>query len=242
MTDYNSLSLDELRTLLAKKKQQAADFKNEEQGVKLTLNSIYGSLGNPYFSFFNLAVAESVTLQGQDLIKFAEKVLNKYFQEHWHLDTELHEHLKVRNVKKIIDDVIIYIDTDSGPHEMVIRIQTSDGEEKEIQIGELYLFLMHSSNIKFDNRGNEIIENPIESILNYKNGNLKYSAIKKLIRHKVTKSKWKITTETGKFVIVTGDHSITVFRNNKKITVKPSEINIETDRVLEIFSSDNPSR
>ena len=61
------------------------EYKNEEQAVKLTMNSIYGAIGNNYFVCFNPDVAEAVTLQGQDLIKYSEKILHKYFHEHWHL-------------------------------------------------------------------------------------------------------------------------------------------------------------
>lgn len=113
--DYSSYSIEELEKRLSEIKYMASDYYNEEQGVKLTLNSIYGALGNQYFACFNPEVAESVTLQGQDLIKFAEKILNKYFHDHWHLDKEIHEKLNVRNVRPIsAEDMVIYIDTDSN--------------------------------------------------------------------------------------------------------------------------------
>jgi hypothetical protein len=90
------------------------EMKNEEQAIKLTMNSIYGAIGNSYFVCFNPDVAESVTLQGQDLIKFSEKVLHKYFHEHWHLDTELHEKLGLTSVKRVTGPLVIYGDTDSN--------------------------------------------------------------------------------------------------------------------------------
>ena len=37
---------------------------------------------------YNIHVAEAVTLQGQDLIKYANSVLDDYFMNHWHLDKE----------------------------------------------------------------------------------------------------------------------------------------------------------
>jgi intein/homing endonuclease len=42
---------------------------------------------------------------------------------------------------------------------------------------------------------------------------------------------WKLKTESGKEIICTEDHSLIVFRNGKKIKVKPSEI-ISEDQVL----------
>ena len=112
--DYSSMSLDDLKERLAILQQQSSDFYNTEQGIKLTLNSIYGATGNQYFAMFNPDVAESVTLQGQDIWKFAEKIVNRYFNDMWHLDTELHEKMEVKNVRKLNLDFIIYGDTDSN--------------------------------------------------------------------------------------------------------------------------------
>ena len=112
--DYMSMSLDELNQKLLEIQKKSSDFYNTEQGIKLTLNSIYGATGNQYFALFNPDVAESVTLQGQDIWKFAEKIINRYFNDMWHLDTEVHEKMEVRNVRKLNLDFIIYGDTDSN--------------------------------------------------------------------------------------------------------------------------------
>jgi len=112
LIQYNTR--EEIEAEIERLKNLSKDYKNEEQGIKLTLNSIYGALGNNFFALFNTDVAESVTLQGQDLIKFAEKVINKYFHEHWHNDTELHKKLGARNVRPITADMTIYADTDSN--------------------------------------------------------------------------------------------------------------------------------
>ena len=90
------------------------ELKNEEQAIKLTMNSVYGAIGNQYFVCFNTDVAEAVTLQGQDLIKYSEKILHRYFHEHWHLDTELHEKLGITTVRKVSGPLVIYGDTDSN--------------------------------------------------------------------------------------------------------------------------------
>jgi DNA polymerase elongation subunit (family B) len=89
------------------------ELKNEEQAVKLTMNSIYGAIGNNWFVCFNPDVAEAVTLQGQDLIKYSEKIVFRYFSEFWHKDTELHEKLGLTSVRKITKPMTIYGDTDS---------------------------------------------------------------------------------------------------------------------------------
>ena len=62
-------------------KEEASKYYNYEQAVKLMLNSIYGAFGNPYFYFFNVDIAETITLQGKDAILYTEKLVNKYFKE-----------------------------------------------------------------------------------------------------------------------------------------------------------------
>ena len=50
---------------LQKINEEASKYYNYEQAVKLMLNSIYGAFGNPYFYFFNVDIAETITLQGK---------------------------------------------------------------------------------------------------------------------------------------------------------------------------------
>lgn len=98
---------------LAELKSEAKRYYNYEQSVKLMLNSIYGAFGNEYFYFFNIDLAETITLQGQDAILYTEKMVNKYFTDFWHQDKETHEKMGLTQVKPIKNPVGIYIDTDS---------------------------------------------------------------------------------------------------------------------------------
>lgn len=84
--------------------------------IKILINSVYGAFGNQYFYFYNIDIAQSITLQGQDMIKFSNKAINYYFKEKWHLDTELHKKLGIDQYKinKVNDDAAIYTDTDSS--------------------------------------------------------------------------------------------------------------------------------
>ena len=111
------------------------ELKNEEQAIKLTMNSIYGAIGNSWFVCFNPEVAEAVTLQGQDLIKHSEKILHKYFHEFWHKDKELHEKLGLKNVKKIHKPMVVYGDTDSNYvtfQEVVASCEGWEGTDKDL--------------------------------------------------------------------------------------------------------------
>jgi len=100
-------------TELLKVQQEASKFYNYEQAVKLMLNSIYGAFGNPYFYFFNVDIAETITLQGKDAILYTEKLVNQYFKDYWIKDKEVHEALGITVHAKPDKPVGIYIDTDS---------------------------------------------------------------------------------------------------------------------------------
>ena len=111
------------------------ELKNEEQAIKLTMNSIYGAIGNSWFVCFNPEVAEAVTLQGQDLIKHSEKILHKYFHDFWHKDKELHDKLGLTNVKKIHKPMVVYGDTDSNYvtfQEVVASCEGWKGSDKDL--------------------------------------------------------------------------------------------------------------
>ena len=70
---------------------------NTQMAVKILLNSLYGALGNQYFRYFELRIAEGITLSGQLSIKWAEKAMNEYLNK----------------MLKSDEDYVIAIDTDS---------------------------------------------------------------------------------------------------------------------------------
>jgi DNA polymerase elongation subunit (family B) len=106
---------EEIKKEIERLKQLSNEWKNEEQAIKILINSMYGALGNKWLVCFNPDVAETVTLQGQNLIKYAEKVINHYFANVWPKDNELHEKLGITGeVKEIKKPVTIYGDTDSN--------------------------------------------------------------------------------------------------------------------------------
>ena len=87
----------------------------KQNAIKILINSIYGAFGNKWFYFYNPDIAQSITLQGQDLIKFSIKAVNHYFLEKWHKDEELHKLLGIDGytINKIETEAAIYTDTDS---------------------------------------------------------------------------------------------------------------------------------
>jgi DNA polymerase elongation subunit (family B) len=74
-----------------------AHFENQQTAIKILLNSLYGALGNKYFRYFTMEIAEGITMTGQLIIKWGEKNINNY----------LNSALKSKK------DYVIAIDTDS---------------------------------------------------------------------------------------------------------------------------------
>jgi DNA polymerase elongation subunit (family B) len=52
-------------------------LENTQMAIKILLNSLYGALGNAYFRYFDMRIAEGITLSGQLSIKWAEKAMNE---------------------------------------------------------------------------------------------------------------------------------------------------------------------
>ena len=71
---------------------------NQQMARNLIMNSLYGALGNQHFKYFDLRMAEGVTLTGQMVIQWAEKAINK----------EMNQIMKSSGT-----DYVIAIDTDS---------------------------------------------------------------------------------------------------------------------------------
>lgn len=113
--------------------QQIKSLDLKQNAIKILINSFYGAFGNRYFYFHNNDIAQSITLQGQDLIKFTIKAINHYFRNRWHTDTELHEKLGIAGhvVKPIESDAAIYTDTDSVYSCIEYAIKSVEGIEMD---------------------------------------------------------------------------------------------------------------
>jgi DNA polymerase elongation subunit (family B) len=112
--DPYNCTIEELEKEIDKLKILKEEFFGTEQSIKIFINSVYGALASPYFDGYNIFAAEAVTLQGQDISKFARMSLDDYFLNMWHQDKALHKALGITYANKIIDkSVVIYMDTDS---------------------------------------------------------------------------------------------------------------------------------
>ena len=157
-----------------------------------------------------------------------DKVNQEYWYERWHLDTELHNKLCIRNVTPITKDEVatVYGDTDSAAGSSLVRL-----ENENLSIEDWY-----NKNIINGSGGTTLVGHESvltdDKILNYeKNRGLYFAQVKRIIRHKVKKAKWVLRTKSGKEITVTNDHSMIVFRDGVQIEVKPSEI-LKSDKIL----------
>lgn len=94
-----------------------ARYENQQTAIKLLLNSLYGALGNKYFRYFTMEIAEGITLSGQMIIRWAEKHVNDY----------LNKALKNEKYK----DYVIAIDTDSVYVALEQVVKTTGLTDKE---------------------------------------------------------------------------------------------------------------
>ena len=70
----------------------------QQMAIKIMMNSLYGALGNRYFRYYDIRMAEAITMSGQLSIRWAEKSVNNYMN-------------KILGTKDF--DYVIAIDTDS---------------------------------------------------------------------------------------------------------------------------------
>lgn len=214
--------------------KKEVDYNNAMQlALKIVLNQSYGALATPYFILFNNQVAGTITAEGRQLTKTMSMVNEDYWYNQWHLDTELHEKLGITKlglkVNKIPENQSVSVYGDSITGDSII-----DTRSGKMTIEELYnLSLEHSDSLLNDMK--EVVQCDYESLNWTKEKGLHYSKIKNVIRHKVTKAKWKLTTSDNKSIIVTNDHSMVVFRDGEKKIVKPSEI-LMMDNILTVQS------
>ena len=64
-----------------KLKKDIYRYDNIQMAKKISLNSAYGAIGNSYFRYYNLLVAEAITTSGQLSIRWIERSINGYLNQ-----------------------------------------------------------------------------------------------------------------------------------------------------------------
>lgn len=341
--DPDTCSKEELIAAIENCENLSGYFETKQLALKTFINSVYGATASKYFVGHNTDVAESITLQGQDLNHYSENCVNRYFrgifQSREHYDKVIYvplfewmekydidttnefyakdanknwvlvnlpvskDDIKSDNITKDIKGMLkkVFVKTTFGahlgyPYEVLSKFSIDSGRltsqmpldhpslaeffeymgkptfleddpTKSMVVAgdtdscekttEIYID-KYKKNIedafkqfKLENRDSVLVlpnGNEVIPVYNHTTKTFDPNApllatdrpIKYIMRHKVTKSKFKIKSSSGKEVIITGDHSIMVIRNNELISIKAKDINIETDKLVEIVNnSDN---
>lgn len=229
------MDLDELKEF----KEEVVDLRHEyallENAYKVCANAGYGSSANEHFYFFLPKLASDITGECRNLTQTMWHNLEEFFHETlwkrkdiqeqfgFELDETKHDWYREQPIS-------VYSDTDSTSFDTILK--TSNGE---CTIEDLFNESLKENGIKnITNNGHEIVKCN-DDVLNWtKEKGLNFVPIKWIMRHKVSKPMFKITTKSGKTITVTEDHSCIVFRNGEQIAIKAKDINKETDKILSI--------
>lgn len=209
------LSTDELIALYYVYTSHAIIQRNIEQAIKILINSLYGYLGSPYSRFFNIFIAEAITLTGQAIIQTSANAINADLN-------------KITGVEK---DRVIGVDTDSVVGDTIIKVNN-----KSIKISDYYNSI--SDNNLLDSL-KEIKRVDGDYSISFNGNEIQNKPIKYVMRHKTKKMLYKITVGNNS-VIVTEDHSIMVIdTDDKLIEIKPSELNKNKHKIVNIIDTDS---
>lgn len=101
-------------------RKEISRLNNLQMAMKIALNSAYGAMGNAYFRYFDIRMAEGITLSGQLSIQWMANALNKYMN---------------KALKTVDKDYVIAIDTDSIYLTMELLVErTCEGKTTEQKI------------------------------------------------------------------------------------------------------------
>jgi DNA polymerase elongation subunit (family B) len=210
---YDDLTLDELKEIEQKTIKEIVYLDNQNLAVKVLLNSIYGTFANKHSSLMDIDNATSITMTGQNVAKAGGNILDEF----------------VKKKYGVLSSITKYGDTDSLVGETII--QTNLGN---LCIADLYKKFENNSK-DISQFGHEILDVSDNNLrcLTYNSEELKinFGKIKKLVRHTVTKGKYKVCAN-GNEVIMTEDHGCMVWRGNKLLRLPPKQVCKYTDKFV----------
>lgn len=78
--DPDTCTKEELYNAIKECESGSGYYETKQLALKTFINSVYGATASKYFIGYNTDVAESITLQGQDLNHYSENCVNRYFR------------------------------------------------------------------------------------------------------------------------------------------------------------------
>ena len=171
------------------------------------MNSLYGAMASPYFRFFDLRMAEGITLTGQLAIQWTANEINKF----------LNKACGTENT-----DYIVYcVD---GSTEIYVN-------GKKIKIAEFYEQCNTTETVVNDKHIKKIAPFGYKTkSFNVKNETIEDKTITNVIKSKVKKKMYKVKCK-GKEIICSEDHRILVSRDGNIIEVFPDQLQ-KTDLLI----------
>jgi hypothetical protein len=165
-----------------------------------------GALLNNHCRFYDKRIGQSVTLTGRQITK--------------HMNSEIND--VITGVYNHEGSAMVYADSVTG--DTIIR--TDDGDKT---IKQLFDECMEHSISEFKEYGLWSDAKVVGFSAFHMEPTV--SNIEYVMRHKTKKKLYRITTENGKSVTVTEDHSVMVDRDGELLECKPTEI-LETDLII----------
>ena len=219
MSDYSTMSNEELIRLHEHHSKNAVIYKVKESTAKIALNSLYGALANQYFTFYRTEDAEAITTTGQFMIRYMALRVNEKIRKATEMITK----------KDCTDkNFLIYIDTDSVTGDSVIPYN-----DTYITIEEAFN-LGGTVKVSDETVKNYVIEpNATTLTVDPKSRELVTKKIKYIMKHRVCKQMFRVTVD-GESVICTEDHGLMVLRRNRLIEVTPLDVK-PGDIILKTF-------
>lgn len=240
--DPETCPIEELERVQALCKREEDYWNTMQLSAKTFINSVYGVFGTNFFNLANIDIAESITLQGQDLIKYSVRKVDGYFKEEWHNDIEGH-----KKVSDIMINEYGFKDFDREAFEQKARIPL---DFKTLQVygdslvGDSQILTdsgMMTIKEMFDEAGDKRgdVEFKIRVYSDRKvwaatEGTPSLREIDYIMRHWTDKTIYRVTGSNGKFVDVTSDHSVMIVRNGKWMKMNPEKIVCGVDKLITI--------
>jgi len=150
---------------------------------------------------------------------------NDYFKEYFWKNKKYFPVADEKN--KLKRDVVILIDTDS-----VVGSTQIDVNHHEQSISSFYESISDENIIEYNTKG--IVKHVKECTtlsMNKVTKCVERKSINYIMKHKVTKQMFRITTPCGRIIECTDDHSIEVMRDGIVIDIKPGDI-LPTDQFI----------
>lgn len=231
--DPNTCSKEELESAIEYCKNQTEYYGSLEQGCKRFINSVYGALACKFYQCSNIDIAESITLQGQDLIKYSVRAFNGFIRSGWNKQDKAHRDIAREMKEKFPDfDVDKFLKLCKEPVEFGETNQVYgdscsgdtlialDSKHETIES----LFNEGFEDDGYQHDGKEYRTLPSYKVKCYNGDEIVYAPIKWIIRHSTNKPKYRIHVSETDYVEVTGDHSMIIFDKGEMKVVKPSEM------------------